>query len=261
MLKELGGVIENTKPIEMDPIGDNKDIAKDDGSWGNNYEGTKFDESSNPINETYDSSIEGTDFNDVFNQRIEDQCSPQGIENIKANYQNVNDVMSSIKEGTNNATTDVDLQKEMKRVETYKGTVFEDMNKEALKDKFESLDLKQNLVETSEGGTKPDVVLRDSKEDFSIGNTDVKKGDNLYAEVKCGSADYIEGQMPHIEKQILGHNDGKSIVLVSRDYLDIDPQKRSAFEAKLNEKGSDVIVTNVYGDDVEETMIENLMSN
>lgn len=260
MLEKLGAVIENIKSIDMNPIGDYRDIAKDDGSWGNDYEGAKYNELSNPIKETYDGSIEGTDFNDVFNQRIEEQCSPEGIENIKANYENVNDVMSNIKEGINNAATDVDLQKEMKRVETYKGTVFEDMNKEALKDKFESLDLKQNLVETSEGGTKPDVVLRDAKEDFTIGNTEIKKGDNLYAEVKCGSSDYIVGQMSHIEKQVLGHNDGKSIVIVSRDYLDIDPQKRSAFEAKLNEKGSDVIVTNVYGDQVEEAMIENLMS-
>lgn len=259
MLEKLGAAIETTKPIDMTQIGDYKDIAKDDGSWGN-PESVKLDEFSNTSIENYGNAIEGTGFDDVFNKRIEDQCSSEGIENIKANYENVNNVMSSIKEGINNATTDVDLQKEMKRVETYKGTVFEDMNKEALKDNFESIDLKQNLVETSEGGTKPDVVLRDAKEDFSIGNTDVKKGDNLYAEVKCGSANYIEGQMTHIEKQVLGHNDGKSIVVVSRDYLDIDPQKRSTFEAKLNEKGSDVIVTNVYGNDVQGAMIENLMS-
>lgn len=234
-------------------------IMMDDGSWSPNYENIKFDE-----NDTNNIEIrrDGSDCNELpddFNKSIEQQCSSEGIQNIRDNYENVDKVMRSIKDGLENASSDVDLQKEMKRVERYKGTIFEDMCKESLSDKFESIDIKQKSVETSEGVTKPDIVLHDAKDDFSIGDMEIKKGESLYAEVKCGSADYIESEMPHIQKQVLGHNDGKSVVILSKDYLEIDPNKRAQFEADLKNKGSGVVVTDTYGSQVEDAMLENLL--
>lgn len=206
------------------------------------------------INNIYD----GNDISGEFNERVKSQISSEGIQRIRENYENVDNVLGSIKDGIENSTTDIDLQRQVKRVETYKGTVFEDMCKEGLKDKFESIDSKQITIETIEGLTKPDIVCRDAKEDFKIGNIEVKHGENLYAEVKCGSAEYIESEMTHIEKQVLGHSDGKSIVIVSNDYLQIDPQKRALFESKLREKGSDIIVVDVKASSVEEAIYNNL---
>lgn len=206
------------------------------------------------INKIYD----GNDISGEFNERVKSQISSEGIQGIRENYENVDNVLGSIKDGIENSKTDIDLQRQVKRVETYKGTVFEDMCKEGLKDKFESIDSKQITIETSEGLTKPDIVCRDAKEDFKIGNVEVKQGENLYAEVKCGGSEYIESEMPHIEKQVLGHSDGKSIVIVSNDYLQIDPQKRALFESKLREKGSDIIVVDVKASSVEEAIYSNL---
>lgn len=206
------------------------------------------------INNIYD----GNDISGEFNERVKSQTSSEGIQGIRENYENVDNVLGTIKDGIESSTTDIDLQKQVKRVETYKGTVFEDMCKEGLKDKFESIDLKQITIETPEGLTKPDIVCRDAKEDFKIGNVEVKQGENLYAEVKCGSAEYIESEMAHIEKQVLGHSDGKSIVIVSNDYLQIDPQKRALFESKLRDKGSDIIVVDVKASSVEEAIYNNL---
>lgn len=206
------------------------------------------------VNNIYD----GNDISGEFNERVKSQVSGEGVQEIRKNYENVDNVLGSIKDGIENSKTDIDLQRQIKRVETYKGTVFEDMCKEGLKDKFESIDSKQTIIETPEGNTKPDIVCRDAKEDFKIGNVEVKQGENLYAEVKCGSAEYIESEMPHIEKQVLGHSDGKSIVIVSNDYLQIDPQKRALFESKLREKGSDIIVVDIKSSDVEQAIYNNL---
>lgn len=206
------------------------------------------------INNIYD----GNDISGEFNERVKSQVSSEGIQGVRENYENVDKVLGSIKDGIESSTTDIDLQRQVKRIETYKGTVFENMCKEGLKDKFTSIDLKQITIETPEGLTKPDIVCRDAKEDFKIGNVEVKQGENLYAEVKCGSAEYIESEMAHIEKQVLGHSDGKSIVIVSNDYLQIDPQKRALFESKLRDKGSDIIVVDVKASSVEEAIYNNL---
>lgn len=223
------------------------------------------------ISENYEQNIEGSvgyrdvknisDGNDIsgeFNERVKSQVSSEGVQEIRKNYENVDKVLNNIKDGIENSKTDIDLQRQVKRVEIYKGTVFEDMCKEGLKDKFESIDSKQTIIETPEGNTKPDIVCREAKGDFKIGNVEVNQGENLYAEVKCGSAEYIESEMPHIEKQVLGHSDGKSIVIVSNDYLQIDPQKRALFESKLREKGSDIIVVDVKASSVEEAIYNNL---
>ena len=218
------------------------------------------------VAENYEQNIEGSvgwrdvknDITVEFNERVKSQVSSEGVQEIRENYENVDNVLNNIKDGIENSKTDIDLQRQVKRVEIYKGTVFEDMCKEGLKDKFESIDSKQITIETPEGNTKPDIVCREAREDFKIGNVEVKQGENLYAEVKCGSADYIESEMPHIEKQVLGHSDGKSIVIVSNDYLQIDPQKRALFESKLREKGSDIIVVDVKASSVEEAIYNNL---
>lgn len=224
--------------------------------------------------ENYDQNIEGStgfcdvnniyDCNDVseeFNEKVKGQVSSEGIQEIRENYENVDNVLSSIKDGIEKSITDIDLQRQVKRVETYKGTVFEDMCKEGLKDKFHETDSKQITIETEEGLTKPDIVCRDAKEDLTIGNVEIKYGENLYAEVKCGSAEYIESEMAHIEKQVLGHSDGKSIVIVSNDYLQINPQKRALFESKLRDKGSDIIVVDIKASSVEEAIYNNLSRN
>lgn len=150
------------------------------------------------------------------------------------------------------------MNSQIKRIETYKGTVFENLIKNELSDNFLYVEPKQLKVNTHLGDTKPDIIFRDAKENLLIGTTDVKVGEDLFCEVKCGSKNYIESQMSHIEKQVLGHQDGQSVVIMSKDYLDINPDKRAIFEVRLEELNSSVCVIDIEADAVEASIIENI---
>lgn len=207
---------------------------------------------------------EGIDINEAVsvdydvNNDLTNQTTPEGVENIKENYENVDRVLDSIKQDIMQSSTEIDLQRQMKRIERYKGTIFENMCKESLQDRFNYIEEVQRTIETVEGDTKPDIILNDAKESFSIGNVEVNESEDLYVEVKCGTAEYIESQMSNIEKQVLGHSEGKSLVMVTKDYLDIDPQKRANFEMKLEQQGSEVFVADVYSYQVENAVIQNI---
>ena len=131
------------------------------------------------------------------------------------------------------------------------------MLKDSLKNKFESVEDSQRIVSTPEGDTKPDIVLVNAHESIIIGKTVVNKGDDLFVEVKCGDASYIRNEMKHILKQVLGH-EGKSVVIVTKDYYNISADKRAEFEANLAEKGSSICVLDVHSKDIEKSIIENV---
>ena len=195
-----------------------------EGMFGANIEGTTALESVGDVSEGI-SINEGYGIDSEINSDLSNQITSEGVENIKENYENVDKVLENIKQELGECNNEVDFQRQMKRIETYKGTVFENMCKESLSDKFGSIEQTQKTIETSEGYTKPDIILNDANEDFSIGNVEVKQGEDLFVEVKCGSSNYIESEMKHIENQVLGHSEGKSLVIVTKDYLDIDPQR------------------------------------
>ena len=93
------------------------------------------------VAENYEQNIEGSvgwrdvknisDGNDItveFNERVKSQVSSEGVQEIRENYENVDNVLNNIKDGIENSKTDIDLQRQVKRVEIYKGTVFENRN-------------------------------------------------------------------------------------------------------------------------------------
>lgn len=215
-------------------------------------------------NETYElqqKNIENIDTqyqDDIgLKNNIEIYTSPEGIESIRDIYPNVDIILKDIEDKLGQAKNPLELQKIDSRIETYKGTVFEDINKECLKDKFESIDAKQSSIETSEGVTKPDITLHDAKEDMKIGDLSVKKGEDLSVEVKCGSPEYIRSEMNHMLKQVLGH-EGNSLVIVTKDYEKIDSSVRAKFESELKERGSHIYVAEVYADEVSNAIRGNL---
>lgn len=199
------------------------------------------------------------DLNTELNEGIGGLMTSDGIDQIREGYTNVDGVLQDIRNKLEYADTDLVLDAQLKRIETYKGTVFEDMLKDTVSPHFKDIEEKQVLIETSEGGTKPDIILRDAVEDLKIGNTEVKKGEDLFCEVKCGKKEYIENQMPHIEKQVLGHQEGNSVVIVTKDYLEIEPGKCAAFEARLEQLNSSICVVDVAAEEVENVILENIM--
>ncbi|NNU78350.1 hypothetical protein [Clostridium estertheticum] len=180
---------------------------------------------------------------------IKDAGSLSSIEKIRAENPNVEKVLSDSENILKNTTSDLEIQKVDKNLEKYKGTIFENQLKESLKDNFEELDAKQKLVETEFGGTKPDIVLRDAKKDMKISDLEIKKGDDLFIEAKCGSSEYIRSEMGHILKQVEGHEDN-SLVIVTKDYERISPQYRADFENELKQKGSHLYVADTFSNEV-----------
>lgn len=175
---------------------------------------------------------------------IEKFDDPEFINEVRNNNENMDKVMTKAEETLRNNPSEIERQKTEKALERYKGTVFENELKEALGDKFNSMEEKQKIIETDYGATKPDIILKDAKKDMKISDLEVKKGEDLYVEAKAGSAEYIQSEMPHILKQVEGH-EGNSLVVVTNDYEKISPEYRAQFEQDLKAKGSHIYVADL----------------
>lgn len=147
-----------------------------------------------------------------------------------------------------------------KKIARFKGDLMEAIIKEGLSESFENiLDKEQQVDIGDDKKTNIDVTCENAKEDIKIGEVDVKKGENLYIESKVGDASYIRGQMNHMIDQLKGHhvagkeceNGYKSIIVVSKDYLNISEDKRSEFEEKLKELGTEVVILDKNGSEIE----------
>jgi hypothetical protein len=181
-------------------------------------------------------------FDDIgLNEQTQEFGNPAYIQEIREQNPKVDDVLTRQGELLKSNPSELAYQRAQQTIEQYKGTIVEYQIKDSLIDKFEMAESKQQLVETEWGQTKPDVVMRGASRDMQIGDLQIKKGEDLMIESKCGSAEYIRSQMGHMLQQVEGH-DGNSLVVVSRDYLDISPKVRANFEKALAEKGSHLYV-------------------
>lgn len=182
---------------------------------------------------------------------------PAYIRELREDYPNMDAVFSKNEEILREPGSDLAYQRAADSLERYKGTVFENEIKDSLSNRFELIEAKQMTVETEYGLTKPDVVLRGALEEMQIGDLTVGRGEDLFIEAKCGSAEYIRNQMGHMLKQAEGHEEN-SLVVVTRNYLDIGPDARAEFEKQLSEKGSHLYVADVQALDLSNGVFSNL---
>jgi hypothetical protein len=182
---------------------------------------------------------------------------PNYIGEIRNENEKINQVLSKAEISLQNDSSDLNYQRVSENLERYKGTIFEHELKDSLKDHFEVAEDKQQIVSTEWGETKPDVILREAHEDMKIGSLEIKKGEDLYIEAKCGSPEYIRNEMGHILKQVEGH-EGNSLVVVTKDYLELSPEVRAEFEKKLAEKGSHIYVADVSASEISAGLFNNL---
>jgi hypothetical protein len=182
-------------------------------------------------------------------QQTQEFGNPEYIQEVRSHYEKVDQVLSKAEQSLESDPSDLNYQRVAEGLERYKGTVFEHELKDSLKGQFEMVEDKQQLVTTEWGETKPDIILRGAQEDIQIGGLEIPKGEDLYIEAKCGSPEYIRNEVGHILQQVEGH-EGNSLVVVSKDYLDLSPEVRADFEKKLSEKGSHIYVADVSSTDV-----------
>ncbi|NHN34401.1 hypothetical protein [Paenibacillus agricola] len=179
------------------------------------------------------------------------------INEIRAQNMKVDIVMSRQEGILSNNPSDLEYQRAAETLNRYKGTVLEYELKDTLANKFESVDVEQQLVPTDWGATKPDVILRGAVEDMRISDLQIAQGEDLYIEAKCGSSSYIRNEMGHILKQVEGHGEN-SLIVVTRDYMELSPDVRGSFEKQLAEKGSHLYVADVTSTEMNVGIISSL---
>ncbi|WP_169087347.1 hypothetical protein [Paenibacillus sp. PL91] len=174
---------------------------------------------------------------------------PSHIRGIRSENEKVDVVLSKQEEVLQGPASDLSMQRAYETLERYKGTIFEYELKDTMKTSFEKIEDKQQIVPTEYGETKPDIIARGATEDLKIGTLEIKQGEDLFVEAKCGSSDYIRSEMGHVLKQVEGH-DGNSLVVVTKDYLELSPEIRAGFEQRLTEKGSHIYVADIKSTDI-----------
>jgi hypothetical protein len=179
-----------------------------------------------------------------LNQRLAEMVSPEGMRDLAREYPNMQEKLEKLEVDYQEAEGPRDYQQIEREIQQYRGIVMENMVEKGLGGNFTEVVEKQQAVQTAEGVTKPDVQLRGAKESFDLGDLHIERGQNLSIEVKSGSADYIQSEFEHILKQVEGH-ESNSLVITTREYLEIPAEAREAFEERLRERGSHILVSDV----------------
>lgn len=196
--------------------------------------------------------------------------SAEKWEELKEKYPNIEQKVKRIDDSllrldSLNSEGKVDLEKKIdEEIRRYKGTLLEILIKEDLNDVFDAIEKTQRNIDTPLGETKPDIVARDAQTDFKIGDVSIKAGEDVYIECKMGESSYLSNQFSdkHIYKQLQGHHidakennqDYKSILLVSKDFLDLPKEKQEEYSKRVKELGSEIVVLESSAKDMDDTV-------
>lgn len=189
--------------------------------------------------------------------KIDKDICAEYIDKLRKDDPKVDEVISKYEKVLNDPkATEQQKMRAYISLEQYKGTIFEKIFKNELSKYFKEINEKQRTVETVDGNTKPDIELFDAKKDIKIGTRTIGKGENLGVELKCGTDTYIYSQLEHICKQVKAHEN--SIVVVTKDYMELSKEKRVRFEEALEKENAKLYVTDVKAANVMNAIKENI---
>ncbi len=188
-----------------------------------------------------------------FNSKMIDLATPEGLSGLSQRYPEIQEKIETLRSKQEDAEGPRDYQSIDTEAQQYRGIIAEDMVETSLAPNFDSALERQPTLVTDSGATRPDVVLENAQLEFSLGDLRVSEGENLYVEVKTGTAEYIQRQMDHILKQVEGH-EGKSAVVVTREYLEIKESVRTVFEEELTAKDSHIIVLDLAKGQIDDAL-------
>lgn len=188
------------------------------------------------------------------------------LDELREKYPKLDNMLNSIEDKLQNLENASEEDKEKlkkdldQQIKRFKGYLVEALLKESLDGNFKEISDVEVQKETSNGKTNIDITCREAKKDFVIGDTEVKKGEDLYIESKIGNKEYIASQMEHMKKQIEGHHNAgseskngyKSVIVVSADYKEISEEKRNDFEKHLKEVGTDLVVLDKTAENIDD---------
>ena len=225
------------------------------------------------VSEADDSNIENKVYNTLDNLSEEQLMElaekyPKVYNKLLATEKSILNDLQSIKENPKRA--EEILSSVENKIARFKGDLMEAVLKEGLSDSFENILDREQQVDAGEGKkTNIDITCENAKEDIKLGNVEIKEGENLYIESKIGNSSYISSQMKCIEKgqekehmidQATGHHTAgsesgrpyKSVIVVSKDYLEVAEDKRTEFEEKLKEMGTELVILDKSASEIEE---------
>lgn len=219
-------------------------------------------EFNNGIDEKDSINLEGN-LQDIENE-IENIDSEK-LEELREKFPKLDNMLNSIEDKLQNLENVSEEDKEKlkkgleQQIKRFKGYLVEALLKDSLEENFEAISDVEVQKETSYGKTNIDITCREAKKDFTIGNIEVKKGEDLYIESKIGNKEYIASQMEHMKKQIEGHHNAgnesengyKSVIVVSADYKEIIEEKRHNFEKYLKEVGTELVLLDKRAEDID----------
>ena len=110
------------------------------------------------------------------------------------------------------------------RLSILKGQLLETAVKDALIDAGFDVESQQRVVEGESGGTRPDVVAKNSTgHSTEIFGVIIQSGETVSVECKCGGSSYITSQLKnHIPNQLSGQ-EGTKMLLTTSDIKDSPP--------------------------------------
>lgn len=175
-----------------------------------------------------------------------------GLEKLMEKHPEKKELWDSISEAldtlNNPDASAVERRSAQGTLSSAKGQILEIAAKDALADAGLDVENTQRTVEGERGKTRPDIITHNhTDKPIEVLGIEVQPGESLSVECKCGTKDYLEGQLRnHIPNQLSGH-EGRSVLLTTSDIKDTQPGLAEGVCDKYNTKlaGADIGVKQV----------------
>lgn len=234
-------------------------IMKDAG----NYIGKKQD------NEIKRVEFEETDIKkkDELLSKIQESISdPEGIQDVMERHPEKAEVWNKLIESMNEAidvlnnpdSSPLEIRSAQNKLNgnfsQLKGQLFETVVKDALSDAGFDVEAQQRILKGESGGTRPDVIAKNNtKQNLQVFDINIKPGETLSIECKCGGSPYMTNQLEnHIPNQLSGQEGTKVLLTTS----DIKNTPNGLAEKVCKKYDAKLVVTEAGVDDVENAIKE-----
>jgi len=223
---------------------------------GNSYNAEAGNEAAESVSEaSVEKPITESYIDEALTDGIRSQLSIDGIDNICNLYsKRAEEIMKHV-EKLKNAKTKAEKFDAFYGLEQVKGRMFEDMLKIAFRNNFEGEAITQPMLQSTNGIVKADICMKGATRDLQIAGKEIASGQNLWAEVKCGSASYLRQEIPHILEQVSGHPEN-SMLIVTNDIFDMSIEMQGKLLAGLEANNSNLCVLDISSIEVASSLME-----
>lgn len=196
------------------------------------------------LHETLNREIEKEkiEFSDPVCEKIEKSiATADGLEELIEKHPEKNELWKDMWDALDTLndpeSSSIEIKSAQGMISQRKGLIMEIAAKDALAEAGFDVESTQRTIKGENGDTKPDVIAHNNTEkQIKAFGINTQLGESLFAECKCGSSIYLDGQLNnHIPNQLSGH-EGISVLLTTADIKDTIPGLAKQVCAKYNTK-------------------------